>query len=227
MPTFASWEREALTHTYDLVDFISCHAYYEPEKGDIASFLGSGIDMDHFIDSVVSTADHVGAQLRSRKKINVSFDEWNVWYLSRLQDQPLGAEWRVAPRLSEDRYDVADAVVVGGLLITLLRHSDRVTAASLAQLVNVIAPISTAPNGGAWRQTTYHPFALTGGPRRPAPTLRSLTQFSLAEPASCRRPRQGETARRERSSPAESWTVPAAASRSAPSRDGHRRLRGR
>jgi alpha-N-arabinofuranosidase len=40
-------------------------------------------------------------------------------------------------------------------------YADRVTAASLAQLVNAIAPIMTEPGGGAWRQTTFFPFALT------------------------------------------------------------------
>ena len=40
-----------------------------------------------------------------------------------------------------------DAVVVGNLLISLLKHADRVTSASLAQLVNVIAPIMTEPGG--------------------------------------------------------------------------------
>ncbi len=52
-------------------------------------------------------------------------------------------------------------MVVGSLLISLLRHADRVTSASLAQLVNVIAPIMTEPGGPAWRQTTFFPFALT------------------------------------------------------------------
>src|SRR5699024_10211998 len=47
------------------------------------------------------------------------------------------------------------------LLISLLRHSDRVVSASLAQLVNVIAPIMTEPGGASWKQTTFHPFALT------------------------------------------------------------------
>ncbi|MGH3631136.1 MAG: alpha-L-arabinofuranosidase C-terminal domain-containing protein [Sciscionella sp.] len=61
----------------------------------------------------------------------------------------------------EDVYSVADAVVLGNLLITLLKHSDRVTSASLAQLVNVIAPIMTEPGGPAWRQTTFFPFSVT------------------------------------------------------------------
>jgi alpha-N-arabinofuranosidase len=52
-------------------------------------------------------------------------------------------------------------VVVGNLLISLLKHADRVTSASLAQLVNVIAPIMTEPGGATWRQTTFFPFAVT------------------------------------------------------------------
>jgi alpha-N-arabinofuranosidase len=63
--------------------------------------------------------------------------------------------------LLEDTYSVADAVVFGSLLISLLKHADRVTSASLAQLVNVIAPIMTEPSGPAWRQATFFPFSLT------------------------------------------------------------------
>jgi len=164
MPTFGSWERTVLEHTYDEVDYISCHAYYEERNGDLASFLASGVDMDRFIETVVTTADHVKALKHSDKTINISFDEWNVWYLSRWEEQQKTLtvdEWPVAPRLLEDVYSVADAVVVGGLLISLLKHADRVTSASIAQLVNVIAPIMTEPGGPAWRQTTFFPFSLT------------------------------------------------------------------
>ncbi|MGW3350965.1 arabinosylfuranosidase ArfA [Nonomuraea rubra] len=161
MPTFGTWETTVLEHAYDLVDYVSCHAYYEELDGDLGSFLASAVDMDHFVDSIVATADSVGARLRSKKKINLSFDEWNVWYLSRFQGQEPPAGWDVAPRVIEDEYNVADAVVVGNLLISLLRHSDRVTAACQAQLVNVIAPIRTEPGGPAWRQTIFHPFAKT------------------------------------------------------------------
>ncbi|NUQ99721.1 MAG: alpha-N-arabinofuranosidase [Streptomyces sp.] len=159
MPTFAAWEATVLEHAYDQVDYISCHAYYEEVDGDLGSFLASPVDMDGFIESVVSTADHIRAKRRATKRINLSFDEWNVWYLSRFRDQPAPEGWPVAPRVIEDEYSVADAVVVGGLLISLLRHSDRVAAACLAQLVNVIAPIRSEPGGPAWRQTTFHPFA--------------------------------------------------------------------
>ncbi|MHA7178932.1 arabinosylfuranosidase ArfA [Arthrobacter sp. MDB2-24] len=164
MPTFGEWERVVLSHTYDVVDYISCHAYYEEKNGDLGSFLASAVDMDSFIESVVATADHVKAVRGSSKTINISFDEWNVWYISRFEnvDKIEGLDnWPVAPRLLEDCYSVADAVVFGNLMISLLKHADRVTSASLAQLVNVIAPIMTEPGGPAWRQTTFFPFSIT------------------------------------------------------------------
>ncbi|MCU1529806.1 MAG: alpha-L-arabinofuranosidase, partial [Frondihabitans sp.] len=89
----------------------------------------------------------------------ISFDEWNVWYLNGEASKNPENDWPVAPVLHEDQYSVADAVVVGGLLISLLKHSDRVASASLAQLVNVIAPIMTETGGRSWKQTTFHPFA--------------------------------------------------------------------
>jgi alpha-N-arabinofuranosidase len=164
MPTFGSWERTVLEHTYDDVDFISCHAYYQEREGDRGSFLASGVDMDLFIEEVVAAADEVGDARGSEKRIQISFDEWNIWYLDRYheEDKATGIDnWPIAPRILEDRYSVLDAVVFGSLMISLLKHADRVTSASLAQLVNVIAPIMTEPGGPAWRQTTFFPFATT------------------------------------------------------------------
>jgi alpha-N-arabinofuranosidase len=164
MPTFGTWEREVLEQSYDDVDFISAHVYYQPIDGDVDSFLASAVDMDRFIEVVGSTIDHVKAEKRSDKQVHISFDEWNVWYQKRYQtvEKIDGIDnWPTAPRLLEDAYTVTDAVVVGGLLISLLKHADRVKAASLAQLVNVIAPIMTEPGGAAWRQPTFYPFATT------------------------------------------------------------------
>ncbi|MFK4100692.1 alpha-N-arabinofuranosidase [Streptomyces sp. NPDC019531] len=157
MPTFGAWESTVLEHTYDHVDYISMHAYYEEKDGDRDSFLASAVDTESFIENVVATCDHVGARLKSKKRIGISFDEWNVWYSSRPETER--RNWQEAPRLLEDVYSVTDAVVFGSLLIALLRHADRVKVACLAQLVNVIAPIMTEPGGPAWRQTTFFPFA--------------------------------------------------------------------
>ncbi|WEV59192.1 alpha-L-arabinofuranosidase [Bifidobacterium sp. ESL0728] len=163
MPTFGTWEETVLSKTYDLVDFVSCHAYYQPHDGDMASFLASGVDMDGFIKDVAAAIDATKARLKSKHDVFISFDEWNVWYQdAEASKNPEGiGNWPVAPRLLEDVYSVADAVVFGDLMITLLKNVDRVHAASLAQLVNVIAPIMTEPGGPAWRQTTFYPFAIT------------------------------------------------------------------
>ncbi|MET3806082.1 alpha-N-arabinofuranosidase [Nakamurella sp. UYEF19] len=161
MPTFGAWESEVLEEAWDAIDFVSLHAYYEPVDGDVDSFLASAVGMDAFIEAVIATADAVGARRHSDKKLGLSFDEWNVWYAREFVAKGTGPEWSEAPRLIEDEYSVTDAVVVGSLLISLLRHADRVTSASLAQLVNVIAPIRSEPDGPAWRQTIFHPFAQT------------------------------------------------------------------
>ncbi|WP_285246809.1 alpha-N-arabinofuranosidase [Pseudarthrobacter sp. efr-133-R2A-89] len=161
MPTFGEWERVVLTETYDVVDLVSAHQYFE-DSGDLQEHLAAGHKMEAFIRDIVSHIDHVKSVRKSTKQVNISFDEWNVWHMSRGESKvPSGNDWPVAPVLLEDTYTVADAVVVGDLLVTLLRNTDRVHSASLAQLVNVIAPIMTEPGGRSWKQTTFHPFALT------------------------------------------------------------------
>lgn len=179
MPTFGAWEAEVLQHTYDLVDYISLHAYYEERDGDAASFLASAVDMDHMIDAVVATADAVGARLRSRRKLQLSFDEWNVWYASRFAGED-AMDYVESRRLIEDDYSALDAVVVGGLLTSLLRHADRVGIACQAQLVNVIAPIRTEPGGPAWKQSIFDPFALTARHARGAVLRAAVTGPKVA-----------------------------------------------
>ena len=164
MPTFPQWEAVTLERDYDYVDYVSMHNYYGNKKNDTADFLACSDDMDTFIRSVIATCDYVKAKKRSKKQINLSFDEWNVWFHTIDSDQNLMDKhpWQVAPPLLEDIYNFEDALVVGLLMITLLQHADRVKMACLAQLVNVIAPIMTEQGGGkAWRQTIYYPFMLT------------------------------------------------------------------
>src|SRR5262249_13066901 len=115
MPTFGDWGRTVLEHGYDYVAYVSCHAYYQELEGDLGSFLASAVEMDHFIDAVVATADHVGHKKRSNRRIDISFDEWNIWYLKEHLESPehVDDRWRHAPRRLENVYTVADAVVVG------------------------------------------------------------------------------------------------------------------
>ena len=161
MDTFPEWEAVTLERTYDYVDYVSLHQYYGNEAGDTADFLAKSDDMDEFIRTVIATCDYVKAKKRGRKNINLSFDEWNVWFHSKEEQMDIteNRPWQTAPSLLEDIYTFEDALLVGLMLITLLKHADRVKMACLAQLVNVIAPIMTEKGGGpAWKQTIFYPF---------------------------------------------------------------------
>jgi alpha-N-arabinofuranosidase len=158
MPAFAEWERVVLEHCYGQVDALSIHLYVcEAGYKSLADYLACPVVMENQIRDVLAACDFVKAKHRHKKTMMLSFDEWNVWDMARF-----GAKcerWAEAPPQLEQLYTFADALVVGGMLLALLRQSGRVRYACLAQLVNVIAPIMTAPGGAAWRQTIFHPFA--------------------------------------------------------------------
>lgn len=160
MPTFGEWEYTMLNECYDNVDYVSLHRYYGNPHNDTPDFLASSMDLDAFIRTVAAICDAVKGRKHSKKQVNLSLDEWNVWYHSHQQDQDLHQRepWGTALPLLEDVYNFEDALLVGLMLITILKNADRVKVACMAQLVNVIAPIMTRPGGGAWAQTIYWPL---------------------------------------------------------------------
>jgi alpha-L-arabinofuranosidase len=161
MPTYLTWDREVLEECYDQVNGISLHAYYGNTKawsGDsTARFLAMNLDMDRHIHEIAAVCDYVQGLQRSSKRLWLSFDEWNVWYRAR-DGKAMDGQRTAAPRLLEEVYNLEDALLVGGFVNTLLRNSDRVRVACLAQLVNVIAPLVTSETG-VLRQTTYYPYS--------------------------------------------------------------------
>lgn len=160
LPTFGSWEYEMLNECYENVDYVSLHRYYDNSANRTPDFLARSMDLDEFIKSVVSICDAVRGRKHLKKRLYLSFDEWNVWYHSAQQDKEITKrdKWNRALPLLEDIYNFEDALLVGSMLITFLRNADRVKVACLAQLVNVIAPIMTRNGGGAWAQTIYWPL---------------------------------------------------------------------
>ena len=159
MPTYGHWEQEVLERCFEQVDFISLHQYFRNDAQDVGSYFAVIEDLDSFIREVVAIADSIAAKRRSPKRIMLSLDEWNVWYKAHTPADLRKPGWPEAPRLIEEVYNFEDALVVGGVLITLMNNADRLKAACLAQLVNVIGAIMTEPGGPAWRQTIFHPFS--------------------------------------------------------------------
>ncbi len=161
MKTFGDWELTMLEECYEHVDYVSLHRYYGNAENNTPDFLASTMDLDDFIKTVVSICDSIKGKKHSKKRVHLSFDEWNVWYHSHQKDQELHKldRWGRALPLLDDIYNFEDALLVGSMLITFLKNADRVKVACMAQLVNTIAPIHTRENGGAWAQTIYWPLA--------------------------------------------------------------------
>ncbi|MDR1272768.1 MAG: alpha-N-arabinofuranosidase [Clostridiales Family XIII bacterium] len=157
MPTYGDWEKEVLRHCYPHIDYLSLHQYYENNDDDIPAFLARSIEMEEFIREVAGYCAEAKKGQSADNDVYLSFDEWNVWYHFRKsgKEPPL---WTVGRPIEEETYDGADALLVGLMLNTLMRNSDVVKIACLAQLVNVIAPIMTEPGGGVRVQPIYHPF---------------------------------------------------------------------
>lgn len=161
MPTYLEWDREVLERCYEYVDALSLHRYFgnTPDEtgGDSAKYLALNLTMDRQIEETLAVCDMVRGHKRSPKQLWLSFDEWNVWYRERTGDAVNG-HGQQKPHLLEEVYNLEDALLVGGLINTLLRHANRVKIACLAQLVNVIAPIMTNANG-LYRQTIFYPYS--------------------------------------------------------------------
>ena len=157
MPTYGSWERTVLEHTYEYVDYLSLHCYYGNKDKDTANFLARAEDMDSFIKNTAKICDEIKAKRNSEKTVNLSFDEWNVWYRTK-DEEKTKERWQLSPHLLEEHYSFEDALLVGCMLMTLQNNCDRVKIGCLAQLINVIAPIMTEKGGKAWKQTIFYPY---------------------------------------------------------------------
>jgi alpha-N-arabinofuranosidase len=180
MPTYGQWEYEVLDRCFEQVDFISLHQYFANESNEIGRYFSVIEDLDSFIKEVAAIADAVAAKRRSPKRIMLSLDEWNVWYKARGPSDLRKPGWPKAPPLIEEVYNFEDALIVGGVLITLMNNADRVKAACLAQLVNVIGAIMTQEGGPAWRQTIFHPFSAAARLGRGAVLRTSIETSSYA-----------------------------------------------
>jgi len=153
MATFGEWEAEVLDQSFDLVEYIAPHQYLSKtnNKNDTKTFMASPTTTDEFINKTIAVCDYVAAKKKSAKKINLSFDEWNVWFQ--------GGD--AVEKEKRWHYSAEDAVVAGGMLLSLLRRADRVKIACQAQLVNLLGPIFTQAgdmNGAAWRQAMFYPY---------------------------------------------------------------------
>lgn len=171
LPTYLEWDRIMLTELYNQVDYISTHNYTMNAGQGTTNFLASYKQLDTHIKNSAKVVEFVKAKNHFDKDIKICLDEWNVWNFQDIKLDSLAdldglttfemtsaEKWETAPSILQEKYSLLDALVVGGLGITLLNNVDTVEIACLAQLINVIAPITTVRGGEVFKQTIYHPF---------------------------------------------------------------------
>jgi alpha-N-arabinofuranosidase len=158
MSTYMEWDRTVLEYCWEYVDYISAHRYSENRRGDSAWFLAEGMEIDRVLEDYRALLSYVRARKKSQKHVYLSFDEWNVWYRAR-EGKASDGQWTTAPHLLEEVYNLEDALVCAQYLTGFIRHADVVKIACIAQIVNVIAPVLTSPQG-VLVQSIYYPFVL-------------------------------------------------------------------
>ena len=158
LPTYLEWDRTVLEYMGDEADYISVHLYVGNSKGDTSDYLAVTNAIDRRIEEMDAVCRYVQARTRSRKRYQLAFDEWNVWYRTQ-NDESVNAHGQVAQHLVEEEYNLEDALVVAGFLNSFIRHADVVKVANLAQIVNVIAPILTRGDR-LLQQSIYYPLLM-------------------------------------------------------------------
>jgi len=155
MPTYPDWDRLVLETCWEHVDYLALHYYATNYDNDTASYLALSAQFESHLDTLAGLLRYVKAKLRSNHNVKLSWDEWNVWY----KDRSGRGGWTEAPHLSEEIYNLEDALVVAQWMSVFLRRCDVLDIACLAQIVNTISPLLTT-NDQLLRQTTFYPFVL-------------------------------------------------------------------
>ncbi len=141
------------TGNRDLIDYIAIHWYVGNDKmrgfadDDFASYMAISERFEDHISSTKGIIRAMCSALKMEKDIPISVDEWNVWYRVHNEGK------------LEEIYNLEDALVVAMHFNSFIRNADSVKMANIAQIVNVIAPIFTKPDGMVL-QTTFYPFEI-------------------------------------------------------------------
>ncbi len=140
------WNRIVVERLADLAEYLSIHMYVNNSEGNYENYMGTSVHIERYLRTVRGIIDGAGYRREGARRMKVSFDEWNAWPSCRLE-----------PHLPV--YTLEDALVVGMFLNSFLRNADLVKLANMAQLVNVLPPIVTRPDG-LFLQTIFFPLEL-------------------------------------------------------------------
>jgi len=147
------WDWEVLKTAGHFIDYVSYHDYFRPDAdGDpYETLVARGYLGGRYLRDLWGLIEAARHRYQIRRPVHICVDEWNVFYRRN--------DFARYGTLHEEQYDLADALCVATYLNTLIRNADAVTMANMAQMVNVIAPIFTSPEG-VFLQTIYYPLLM-------------------------------------------------------------------
>jgi alpha-N-arabinofuranosidase len=129
----------------DRVDLVDIHWYVNNHANDFAAFMANSEPIEQKLTAVAGLIHAVRLDRKLSRPIYIDVGEWNVVYRTDLE------------KGVEEVYNLEDALMIGVHLNAFIRHADMVKMANIAQIVNMIAPIRTRPDGLVL-QTIFHPF---------------------------------------------------------------------
>jgi alpha-L-arabinofuranosidase len=145
---WSDWDEEVIGGLAEFVRWHSIHIY--TGSSDYWANVLAPHQAERAARITAALIEKARYNQRITHPIHIAYDEWNVWFRERDGTKGL-----------EERYTLADALAVTTYLHGFVRHARVIKMANLAQLVNVIAPIVTSPDG-LFLQTIYHPLRLFG-----------------------------------------------------------------
>ncbi|KAJ9662365.1 hypothetical protein H2201_006072 [Coniosporium apollinis] len=156
----SDWDRYVLQECLRITDMHSIH-HYTSDKEHYANALApksaeraieitaSLIDLARCEINIDVFPDEISTKAKTRHRPTICFDEWNVWDPERAPGD----------KGAEELYDVSDMCAVALWLNVFVRQSRYIGMATVAQSVNVIAPLMTTETGIV-KQTIYWPLLL-------------------------------------------------------------------
>ena len=139
----------------DLIDYMALHWYVGNPQDDFTFYMARSEFIEERLCAYEGLIRVVCIERDIRRPVHIAVDEWNVWYRER-PSSDAGPKDR---NQLEETYNLEDALVVAMHLNAFVRHASTVRMANLAQIVNVIAPIFTRPDGLVL-QTIFYPFEM-------------------------------------------------------------------
>jgi alpha-N-arabinofuranosidase len=132
-----------------LIDYMALHWYVDNPDNDFQAYMALSELFEARLSAYEGLLQALRLERDIKRPIYLAVDEWNVWHRKQMDSD--GHNGVV--------YNLEDALVVAMHFNAFIRHANMVRMANIAQIVNVLAPIFTCPDGLVL-QTIFYPFEL-------------------------------------------------------------------